>query len=89
MAFTTIPWEPAHSLESREAVASYLEAALNDGHPAVITAAVQSASRSPCVTLGVRAALLAILRRDRGGILDVGRIRDAIEVARSRQRFCP
>jgi probable addiction module antidote protein len=42
----TRPWDPAEHLETREDVAAYLEAALEDGDPAVISAALKDIGRS-------------------------------------------
>ncbi|MFP4306289.1 MAG: addiction module antidote protein [Desulfococcaceae bacterium] len=42
----THPWDPAEHLETREDVAAYLEAALEDGDPAVISAALGDIARS-------------------------------------------
>ena len=37
MALETSPWDSAELLDSKEAVAAYIEAAFEDGDPAVIT----------------------------------------------------
>lgn len=42
----TRPWDAAEHLETREDVAAYLEAALEDGDPAVISAALGDIARS-------------------------------------------
>lgn len=46
----TLPWDPAEHLETEEDKASYLEAALEDGDPAVITAALGDIARARGMT---------------------------------------
>jgi len=60
-AMETSVWDPAASLDSRRSGALYLEAALEDGDSAVIKAALESAARSPCLPLGERSLLAAVL----------------------------
>ena len=43
-------WDAAHHLESREDIAAYLEAVLEDGDPALITAALGDVARSKGMT---------------------------------------
>ncbi len=42
----TIPWDAAAHLDSEEAMAAYLGAALEDGDPAVVTAALGDIARA-------------------------------------------
>lgn len=42
----TYPWDAAEHLETKEDIASYLEAALEDGDPAVLVAALKDIVRS-------------------------------------------
>ncbi|NJL26659.1 MAG: putative addiction module antidote protein [Thermoanaerobaculia bacterium] len=46
----THPWDPAEHLENEEDKAAYLEAALEDGDPAVITAALGDIARARGMT---------------------------------------
>lgn len=46
----TLPWDPVEHLETEEDKASYLEAALEDGDPAVITAALGDIARARGMT---------------------------------------
>lgn len=46
----TQPWDVADYLESKEDIAAYLEAALEDGDPALITAALGDIARSKGMT---------------------------------------
>jgi probable addiction module antidote protein len=52
----TIPWDPAGRLTNRKAVASFLNAALEDGDPDVIAAAVGAVARTKGMTQVARAA---------------------------------
>jgi probable addiction module antidote protein len=47
--FTT-PWDPAEHLETEEDMAAYLEAALEDGDPALIAAALGDIARAKGMT---------------------------------------
>ena len=42
----TYPWDAADHLETKEAMAAYLEAALEDGDPALVVAALGDIARS-------------------------------------------
>lgn len=42
----TVPWDPSDHLETKEDMAAYLEAALEDGDPAVISAALGDIARA-------------------------------------------
>lgn len=42
----TQPWDPAEHLETAEDMAAYLEAALQDGDPALVTAALGDIARA-------------------------------------------
>jgi probable addiction module antidote protein len=46
----TIPWDPAERLTNRKAIASFLNAALEDGDPDVIAAAVGAVARAKGMT---------------------------------------
>jgi probable addiction module antidote protein len=46
----TQPWDAANHLETREDMAAYLEAALEDGDPALIVAALGDIARSKGMT---------------------------------------
>ena len=46
----THPWDPAEHLETEEDMAAYLEAALEDGDPAVIAAALGDIARAKGMT---------------------------------------
>jgi probable addiction module antidote protein len=46
----TLPWDAAEHLEIKEDIAAYLEAALEDGDPAVIVAALGDIARSKGMT---------------------------------------
>lgn len=43
---TTRPWDPAEHLGAEEAQAAYLDAAMEDGDPAIITAALGDIARA-------------------------------------------
>lgn len=46
MPLDTKPWDPADHLDTKEAVAAYLEAAFEDGDPGVIAAALGDVARA-------------------------------------------
>lgn len=46
----TSPWDPAAHLETDEDMAAYLEAALEDGDPALVTAALGDIARAKGMT---------------------------------------
>jgi len=46
----TFPWDAAEYLETREDMAAYLEAALEEGDPAVVIAALRDIARSQGMT---------------------------------------
>jgi len=46
----TYPWDPAEHLETKEDMAAYLEAALEDGDPSLIVAALGDIARSKGMT---------------------------------------
>jgi probable addiction module antidote protein len=46
MALATKPWDPAEFLDSDEAVAAYIDAALDDGDPALVAAALGDVARA-------------------------------------------
>jgi probable addiction module antidote protein len=46
MALETLPWDPAEHLKTAEDVREYLEAAFEDGAPALIAAALGDVARS-------------------------------------------
>jgi probable addiction module antidote protein len=50
MKTRTIPWDPAEHLASKKAVAAYINAALEDGDPAVIAAALGDVARAKGMT---------------------------------------
>ena len=47
---TTVPWDPAEHLETEADMALYLEAALEEGHPALIAAALGDIARAKGMT---------------------------------------
>lgn len=49
-------WDPVRHLDSEKAVAAYLEAALEDGDPAVVTAALGDIARAKGMTQVARRA---------------------------------
>ena len=50
MTIQTYPWDAADHLETKEAMAEYLEAALEDGDPALVVAALGDIARSKGMT---------------------------------------
>ena len=46
----TYPWDPADRLKTKEDMAAYLEAALEDGDPALVVAALGDIARSKGMT---------------------------------------
>ena len=46
MALKTTPWDPSEYLNSPKAIAAYLEAAFEDGDPALIAAALGDIARA-------------------------------------------
>jgi probable addiction module antidote protein len=46
----TYPWDAAEHLETKEDIAAYLEAALEDGDPALVVAALGDIARSKGMT---------------------------------------
>ena len=46
----TFPWDAAEYLETKEDMAAYLEAALEDGDPALVVAALRDIARSQGMT---------------------------------------
>ena len=46
----TYPWDAADHLETKEDMAAYLEAALEDGDPALVVAALRDIARSKGMT---------------------------------------
>lgn len=46
----TIPWDPAEHLETEEDTAAYLEAALDDGDPTLVAAALGDIARAKGMT---------------------------------------
>ena len=50
MATKTTPWDAAEYIESPEAIAAYLEAAFEDGDPALIAAALGDIARAMGMT---------------------------------------
>ncbi|QTA87306.1 addiction module antidote protein [Desulfonema magnum] len=46
----TLPWDAADHLETEEDMAAYLEAALEDGDPALVTAALGDIARAKGIT---------------------------------------
>ncbi len=56
MPLETYPWDPAEHIESPEDVAAYLEAAFEDGDPAVIKTMLGAIARSKGMTAIARDA---------------------------------
>ena len=50
----TLPWDAADHLETQADIAAYLEAALEDGDPALVMAALGDIARSKGMTLVAR-----------------------------------
>ena len=46
MALETTPWDVVDHLDSEEMILAYLEAAFEDGHPALIAAALNDVARA-------------------------------------------
>ena len=46
----TLPWDPAEHLETDEDIAAYLDAALEDGDPALVVAALGDIARARGMT---------------------------------------
>ena len=46
MPLETTPWDPSEHLDSPEAIAAYLDAALEDGDPALISATLGDIARA-------------------------------------------
>lgn len=53
---TTTPWDPAEHLQTEEDMAAYLEAALEEGNPALIAAALGDIARAKGMTQVAREA---------------------------------
>ena len=47
---TTLPWDPAEHLETEEDMAAYLEAALEEGEPSLVAAALGDIARAKGMT---------------------------------------
>jgi probable addiction module antidote protein len=58
MALETLPWDPAEHLKTAEEVREYLEAAFEDGDPALIAAALGDVARARAMTEIARSAAL-------------------------------
>ena len=56
MAFETTPWDSAELLDTPQAVAAYIEAAFEDGDPALITHALGVVARARGMTQLAREA---------------------------------
>jgi probable addiction module antidote protein len=52
----TTPWDPAEHLDTEEDMAAYLEAALDDGDPALVAAALGDIARAKGMTQVAREA---------------------------------
>ena len=55
----TKPWDPAEHLDSGEAIVAYLDAAMEDGDPALIVAALGDVARARGMTHVAREAELS------------------------------
>jgi probable addiction module antidote protein len=55
----TLPWDPAEHLKSEEDMAAYLEAALEEGDPALVAAALGDIARAKGMTALARDTGLA------------------------------
>lgn len=66
MGISTTTWDAADHLDSKEAVLAYLEAAFEDGDPALIAAALNDVARAKGVPgnddLAANTALDAVIR---------------------------
>ena len=56
MAIRTIPWDPAEHLTNKKAIAACINAALEDGDPALIAAALGDVARAKGMTKTARDA---------------------------------
>ncbi len=63
MALETRPWDPVEHLKSAEDVREYLEAAFDDGDPALIAAALGDVARARGMTEIAREAGITAGRR--------------------------
>lgn len=54
----TRPWDPAEHLETEEDMAAYLEAALEDGDPALVAATLRDIARAKGMTQIARDTVL-------------------------------
>jgi probable addiction module antidote protein len=52
----TLPWDPAERLADKKAIASFINAALEDGDPAVVAAALGAVARAQGMTKIARGA---------------------------------
>ena len=48
--FPTYPWDPAENLDTQEDIVAYLEAALEEGDPSLVVAALGDIARSKGMT---------------------------------------
>jgi probable addiction module antidote protein len=46
MPLETRPWDPSEHLDNQEAIAAYIDAALEDGEPALVAAALGDVARA-------------------------------------------
>lgn len=56
MPIKTVPWDPTRYLKSKEDIAAYLDAVLEDGDPELLKAALGDIARSKGMTEIARAA---------------------------------
>jgi probable addiction module antidote protein len=70
MALETLPWDPADHLKTAEDVREYLEAAFDDGDPALIAAALGDVARARGMTEIAREAMYKAFRPEGNPTLD-------------------
>ena len=80
MARETRPWDAAETLETKEDIAAYLDAVLEDGDPALLKAALGDVARAKGMTeialaAGIGRANLYKALSHRGYVLDLGQNR--------------
>ena len=85
MARETIPWDAADTLRSKEDIAAYLDAVLEDGDPELLKAALPDIARAKGMTEIARASKLgraslykALSPRGNPGLVTVARVLRAL-----------
>ncbi len=85
MARETIPWDAADTLRSKEDIAAYLDAVLQDGDPELLKAALADIARAKGMTeiardseLGRASLYKALSPRGNPGLVTVARVLRAL-----------